>query len=435
MKTFWRLSVRILKNETGVALLIALMAMTLMTFIAVEVSYDTSVDYIVAAQQVNRIKAYYAAKSGVEISLLRIMLYKQVMSTIGDSLGDNKSMLDPIWKFPFMWPPTAAGGDRMMEVDKTMMQEAVSEALMNAQYVTTISPEGGRLDINDLGSDIKSMKQAMIEQVVKIFKSEVEHNEDFRKKYSGFQFEKIVNNIADYVDEDQIGLNGGDEINEYRDLDDKNIVMPPNRPLRTLDELHQVAGMTDEFYELLAPRITVYGTKGININYASADVLKALDVSMTDQAVNKILERRGDPKLGGPFKDDGKNSDFFGFIRNLGVDVEAIEKSKVPLLYDMEFNFRIVSTGISGNVRREITAVTYDYANLKTRLAELMDKRDQDEGLVDLGNQSGQNGQNGQNGQSGQLGNNNASAQGGTGKNKKIEATKGRPSVVYWEEN
>src|ERR1035437_6935027 len=65
----------LLKSEKGVALLIALFAMTLMTFIAVEVSYDTSVDYVVAAQQVNRVRAYYAAKSGIEISLLRIMLY------------------------------------------------------------------------------------------------------------------------------------------------------------------------------------------------------------------------------------------------------------------------------------------------------------------------------------------------------------------------
>ena len=81
--------------------MIALFAMTLMTFIAVEVTYDTSVDYVVAAQQVSRIKAYYAAKSGIEMSLLRIMLYKQAMATLGDTLGANKSMLDPIWNFPF----------------------------------------------------------------------------------------------------------------------------------------------------------------------------------------------------------------------------------------------------------------------------------------------------------------------------------------------
>src|SRR5437016_2704640 len=87
---------KVLRNQRGVAILIALVAMTLLTFIALEVSYDTSVDYVVAAQQVNRIKAYYAAKSAMEISLLRVMLYKQAMATIGDSIP-NKSMLDPVW--------------------------------------------------------------------------------------------------------------------------------------------------------------------------------------------------------------------------------------------------------------------------------------------------------------------------------------------------
>ncbi len=58
-----------LKAERGIAMLIALFALTLMIFIATEVSYDTSVEYIVASQQVQRIKAYYAAKAGLEMSL------------------------------------------------------------------------------------------------------------------------------------------------------------------------------------------------------------------------------------------------------------------------------------------------------------------------------------------------------------------------------
>ena len=402
------------------ALLIAIFAMTLMTFIAVEVSYDTSVDYIVASQQVNRIKAYYAAKSGIELSLLRIMLYKQVMAAMGESLGANKSMLDPIWSFPFMWPPT--GGGKLMETDKDMMKEAVAESLMQAQYVTTISPEGGHLDINDLGSEVKGLQKSVSDQVLKIFQSEVKNNEAFARKYSGYNFQELVNNIADYIDEDKESRNSGDESGSYRDLDEKNIEMPPNRPLRTIDELHQVAGMKDDFYNLLAPRVTVFGTKGININYANADLLKALDPSMTDEAVGKIISRRGDPKLGGPFQSD---EDLFGYIAPYGANVKAIRESKIPLLYDLEFNFRIVSTGVSSNVRREITVVTYDFANLAQRLADLMDKQKQDESQDPAQRQQPQ--PTPETGKSG--------TPGDTAKKAKILGAKGRPNVVYWEEN
>lgn len=406
---------RLLRSEKGVALLIALFAMTLMTFIAVEVSYDTSIDYVVAAQQVNRVRAYYAAKSGIEISLLRIMLYKQAMAALGDSLGANKNMLDPIWSFPFMWPPTTAGA-KVTEVDKDLLKESVTESLMqNEMYATTISPEGGKIDINDLGSPLKGLKKAMIAQVLKIFQNELQHNEDFQRKYSGFRFEELVNNIADYIDEDKESLNGGDESSPYRDLDEKNIDMPPNRPLRTLDELHQVALMKDDFYNLLVGRVTIFGTKGININYSQPDLLMALDSTMTEEAVSKLIARRNDPKLGGPFKDD---KDLFAFLQPYGVNVKAIEEAKVPLLYDMEFNFRITSTGLSSNVKREITAITYDYANLTSRFADMLDKQYLEDHPPIAG-----------------PGTTSPAATPDPNKKQKIQAVKGRPTVVYWEEN
>ncbi len=412
---------RLLRSERGMALLIAIFAMTLMTFIAVEVSYDTSVDYVVAAQQVNRIKAYYAAKSGIELSLLRIMLYKQVMASMGDSLGPNKSMLDPIWSFPFMWPPSAAGA-KLMETDKDLMKDAVAESLMQAQYVTTISPEGGHLDINDLGSTVKALKKSSMDQVLKIFQSEVKNNEAFGRRYSSFNFQELVNNIADYIDEDKEGLNGGDEGSGYRELEEKNMEMPPNRSLRTVDEMHQIAGMKDDFYNVLAPRVTVFGTKGININYANRDLLMALDSSMTDEAVGKIIGRRSDPKLGGPFQND---QDLYGYIAPYGVNVKAIEESKIPLLYDMEFNFRIVSTGLSANVKREITVVTYDFANLAQRLADLLDKQKQDESPVNPNEPPPTTPPAATPGQTPAPATTKA----------KVQGAKGRPNVVYWEEN
>lgn len=402
-------------------MLIAMVAMTLMTFIAMEVSYDTSVDYIVAAQQVNRVRAYYAAKSGIEISLLRIMLYKQVMAQFGSSLGSNASMLDPIWSFPFMWPPTAAmAGAKMDEVDKDMMKEAVDDSLMkNVTYTTTIGPESGKIDINALGSNVTALREAIKQQVMNIFDAEVKNNEAFGHKYAGYNFLELVNNISDYIDDDTQSQNGGDESNYYRDIDEKDIQMPPNRPLRTLDELHQVAGMNDDFYKLLAPRVTVFGAMGINVNYCSKDLIMGLDPNMSADAASemadKVIARRTDIKLGGPFKDD---NDFFGFIQGYGANVKAIQDSKIPLLYGMEFNFRVVSTGFAANVKREITVVTYDFANMAPRLANLLTQQDQSAagGGVGPGTPSP------------------AGASGGAASNQ-IQVAKGRPTVVYWEEN
>lgn len=408
-----------LRSQAGMALMIALFAITLMGIVISEVTYDTSVDYVVANHQVNRLKAYYAAKSAVELSLLRIMLYKQAVVAFGDSLGANKGMLDPIWAFPFMWPPTAAFNKDMTDVDKSSIEAVVKESFMQAQYSVSISPEGGKIDINDLGSPVKALKQSMIKQVVKVFLSEVERNEDFAREYRGYNFEELVNNIADYVDEDKQGLNGGDESSPYRDISEPGVEMPPNRSLRTVDELHMVGGMTDVFYNILAPRVTVHGTKGINVNFADKDTLMSLDITMTEEAVTKAMARRSNPKEGGPFKNE---QDFLGFISNYGVNVKTIQESKVPLLFDIEFNFRIQATGVSQNVKRDITVVTYDFPNLANRFAEMLDKQDKE---------------NDPNNPAGSPGGGNPQTPNSTPADafKKIQAVKGRPTVVSWEEN
>ena len=92
LKRAIRTLTRPVRNNRGLAILMAVFAMTLMLFIAVEVSYDTSVEYLMAAQQVNRLKAYYAARAGLEISLLRIQIYKKAIAQFGEQLADKKSM-------------------------------------------------------------------------------------------------------------------------------------------------------------------------------------------------------------------------------------------------------------------------------------------------------------------------------------------------------
>lgn len=417
------------RSQKGMALMVATFALLLMAVVISEITYDTSVDYVVANHQVNRVKAYFAAKSAVELSLLRIMLYKQAVVAFGDSLGANKGMLDPIWSFPFMWPPTMM--DKMTEVDKSGIQDVVKESYMGSQYAVSISPEGGKLDINDLGSDVKALKTSMINQIIKVFESKVEHDEEFAKEYRGYNWKELVNNIADYIDEDKQGLNGGDESSPYRDHNEPGVEMPPNRGLRTVDELHMVGGMTDAFYDVLAPRITVYGTKGVNVNFADKDTLMSLDISMTEEAVTKAIARRSNPKEGGPFKNE---QDFLGFLNNYGVNVKAIQESKVPLLFDIEFNFRIQATGLSQNVKRDITVVTYDFPNLANRFAEMLDKQWKEDnpggGDPGGGNPGGGN-------PGGSPGGGNPQGANSTAADayKKIQGVKGRPTVVSWEEN
>ncbi|MEQ1665859.1 MAG: type II secretion system protein GspK, partial [Bdellovibrionales bacterium] len=351
----------VLGNERGVAMILAVFAMVLTIVIATEVAYETSVEYVSAANSLNRLKAYYAAKSGVELSLFRILLYKKAIATYGEQLKEKKNMLDPIWQFPMSWPPL--GLDNLNAADKDNIAKIIKDSTLDTQYTAVIEGEGGKIDINDLGSDIQTISAGVHSQISQIFTNELENNKAFKNKYENFDFEELINNIQDWVDENNVSLNkSGDESSNYKLPDHAgNVTLPPNTSFKTLSELHMVHKMEDTFFNLLKDRVTVYGTKGINVNYAPEEVLKSIDTQIKADVLKKIIERRNDPKKGGPFLDE---TDFFNFLEGQGVRTDNLKKSKIPLLFDAEYNFRIISTGLSANIKREITAITYDIDNL-----------------------------------------------------------------------
>lgn len=355
-----------LTNQRGAALLMALFSVVLITFLAVEISYETAVEYRVASADYHRLKAYYAAKSGVELSLLRIQLYQQVLGQYGDQIKNSgaSQLLDMIWQFPFAWPPT--GGANIGAASKSEIEDTVNESLMDAQYMTQISSEGGKIDINDLGSPSKALRESTRERIMQLIQNRIDSDEEFQESNRNLTVEELVNDMQDWVDNDRESLNGGSEEGRYPDANSEFI--PPSRPFKTLEELKMVRGITDEIYSIIAPNVTVYGLKGVNVNYADKAVLKSIDKQIDDRIVEEIMKRRGDPTLGS-FPDQAA---FESFLGTQGVNLSNFNEQQIPLYFEPETNFRIVSTGIFGRSTREIVAIVYDFDTVRTRLEKLL---------------------------------------------------------------
>jgi general secretion pathway protein K len=361
-------TISMLKQESGVALMMAIASVTLLMVIATEVMYETGVELVVSSQAVNQLKAHYAAKAGVQLSLLRIHAYKKAAAMAGSQVPT--SMLDPIWQMPFAWPPVLP--EDTSAVEKDQVQAAVKASKMQGNYFVTIESEGGKLDVNDLASPSKVIADSTRQQLLQMVQSKMENDETFAEKNRGLDFSKVLDNITDWIDEDKTQKSGsGDESALYPDRG-TNEFIPPNSAFKTLEELHMVAGMTDELYDLLAPRLTVFGTKGVNVNYAAKDVLMGLSPQITEERASRIIEDRAKPERG-PFKDE---NDFIQYLGTIGITGNPFkgenDQTTVPLLFGSEFNFRIRSTGRAGRVQREITAVTYDFDRVKDQLKKNM---------------------------------------------------------------
>jgi general secretion pathway protein K len=323
------------------------------------------------------VKAYYAAKSGMQLSLLRIKIYQQAQSQLGAQLGDSP-ILDQIWQFPFAWPLPVP--DEVSAVDKDAFKKIVKESSMDSSYIVTIEDEGSKIDLNDLNSPSKVLRDSTKDQLVNIFVQKKKDDEEFAREYGNVQFEELVNSIADWMSDKAESKNGGNKTAKYGDFNrETQDYYPPNRAFRTLAELHMIPGMNDTFYDLLEPRITIYGMKGINPNLATKEVLKSLDPAMTDEAVAEIIKRRSNQDEGGPFKcdkDANTSSEFWDFVAQHGVRVMGDPKT-IPLTCEKVMNFKIRSTGEFASAVREITAIVVDLDRTAAKIKTYTDKEKQ----------------------------------------------------------
>jgi len=360
-------TLKMLQEDSGAALMMAIFTVTMLMVIATEVMYETNVEFVVSSQNVNQVRAHYAAKAGVEIGLLRLHIYKKVLGMMG-SAASQVPMIDMIWKMPFAWPPIVP--EDTNSVDKSQIKAKVKTSTMQGTYLSTIDSEGNKIDLSLLANDNPVIVNAVVGQLLAIFTTLVQNDQKFADKHSGEDFQKLVNNIKDYVDADDKSDNGGDEKSLYQNINTQTVQYPPNQPFKTFDELHMVAGMTDEYFDILMPKVTIYGSKSLNVKYAARDLLMAAFNLKPEQADQLIAER---DKQDSSIKDE---KTFLAFLENLGLRKEDLIDSKtnqpkVNIICQPEFNFRVRSTGSSGKVSREITAIVFDYAKVLAQLKSL----------------------------------------------------------------
>ncbi len=393
------------KSEKGIALILAMFTIILVSYLATELAYETNVEYLVNSAAIQRVKSYYAARAGVEISLLRIKIYSQVTSQLSAQAKGmvKQDLLDMIWKMPFSWPPQVPG--ELNQVQKEMIDDKTKLSPMDAAYMTVISDEGSKINVNGLWGPSKSTRDLTYQQLLRIFQDKIRDDEKWARAHQDLRPEELINNLEDWVSPSGQSAKGGDKTSKFSSLGQG---YPPNRGFRTVREILLVPGMLEDYFSLLEDQITVFGMNAINPNNASKEILMAIDPAITSKVADEIIKRRDDSAAGGPFKDA---ADFWAFVTNQGARIDPGVQKTIPIITDAVYNFRITSTGSFKNSTSEITAVVYDLNKSSTQGYSLL-KADY-------------------------IPPNNASA--GTpppsgGANNNNSSTKGPPRIVYWSE-
>ncbi len=264
------------KNSLGIALMIVLSGLILVSAIVTEFAYQAQVDYYSAANYRNRLQAYQLALSGTEFGQLILKYDKDVQQIIKKSGKDvyvpplydlipvDTSILRTMAVAEDIIGADQATNDEVENSEEESTYKAINlegvESFLDfkGDFSVEIEEEESKLNLNAFYSlSPKDARYDRLKKTLYFLLLDKEFSEIFEDPYRGSR--ELTQNIVDYIDRDQVyNEEEGQERGREGTNADQNYEMK-NAKLISLEELILVPGMNDQVLQKLKPYLTVYG--------------------------------------------------------------------------------------------------------------------------------------------------------------------------------
>lgn len=243
-----------LARQRGVALIMVLLAMALVVMLASGMTQQQSLRVFKASH-------YLAQQQGLSIALGAEAFARQVLTRDFEEDKEANAMVDSLDEF---WAANAA----VLPLDENGVAEVQIDDL------------GGRLNLNDLVGPNGQVDPVARQRFVNLFEA------------LGITAVS-VDALIDWIDPDD------QTITAYGAEDGQYLLADPgyraaNQPFISVSELRLIEGMTEEIYQALQPHVAALPVSGagVNVNTATAMVIRSLHEELTDAQAKAILERR-----------------------------------------------------------------------------------------------------------------------------------------------
>jgi general secretion pathway protein K len=262
------------KRQRGVALLMVLVALTILGAMTADFMETNEVYLANTVNQRDSLKAEYLARSGVNLS--RLLLSVQPLF--------GKSLAFPFWQYadlviaPFSDPE----GGGMADMVGLNLAGAEGMGVEGGDFAVTIVDEDSKINVNLVGDE--RLRDRMVQQLAMLTAPE-EYDSIFDRMLEGGGYaerEEVICELIDWADpdEDLCDMSGSEDPSYYQSLDAE--YERKNAPFDSLDELHYVKGIDDDFWTAFVDPdptdpeqrvLTVWGKGKVNVNSAPAQVL------------------------------------------------------------------------------------------------------------------------------------------------------------------
>jgi type II secretory pathway component PulK len=266
------------RQKRGVALVIVIASVTILSVFAAEFAFNTRVYFYMANNTRERIQAYYNARSATRISLLVIDSFDLIKSVMGGMPGTKLAGNNlELWRFACKFAEVFSHGKLDLMGFEVLDMKEVEGVGGVGNFGCEITPEDGRVNISRVMSIQE--KQTVFKELYAIFRN---HYRDTMDDEIDRDLAEAVARVIDWADPDQnqtvldpTGLTvteGGAEDDNYGEFGYEI----KNAKFDSLPELHLVEGIEDDMYCKFADKLTVYDTFKLNVNTADIEVIKAL---------------------------------------------------------------------------------------------------------------------------------------------------------------
>ncbi|MEE2829009.1 MAG: hypothetical protein VX498_07470 [Myxococcota bacterium] len=396
--------------QRGVALILALLMVVVMTAYSTEFNYSAYINNLSSYHYKDDTRAYYLSKSGIRTYGMLLVFAKQLSGNqmaagLLAQLGLNIDGPDMLCRsLPFL--DTAllraitqmggasseedksgllgllgiGGGENEQEqqtefktrgaTDETEEdQEGLRRKLLEFEgdFKVECQDESAKIDLNGFANTrwtALPVQQHPIGQMIFGLVAPPEYNPLFEDRLKIDRWE-LIGNIKDWVDTDsqRAGIWGGDEDSLYDDFEPR--YRAKNSRFDSVAELRMVAGVTDEVWSTFGENFSIHTRNyKINVNAASPTVIRALIRAHTNPLLvsDQVLDNEVVPLLmaersfiPGPFRNA---NDFISRVKAKGVaftDAETENQLKGLLATDSRV-FRLRATGYVNDSTRTIDA-------------------------------------------------------------------------------
>ncbi len=270
------------RGQHGVAVLMVIACLAILAPFIATFNYQARVDWQSAVNVRDEVAARQIQRGAMQLSLLLFEVQRMVFNQkqFRDMVGSmDITQVAPYLMSVFGTEDGAEGLGALVGIDTSALSDL---AISGGSFEYRVMAESGKINVNCMAvqKDDKDNPAGRVTETLEALMLPALYDPYFEEEKADGQFytrSDILRNLADYIDDDYnvfdlVRLRSASSRPEsYRYTQLFDPYRERNARLDSVEELHLVEGIDDDWMAAFGHELTVYGGCKVNLNFASAE--------------------------------------------------------------------------------------------------------------------------------------------------------------------